>query len=62
MKYLIFNSTMHAFIPTNITDSKEAKKRVNQLAEMFPSKDWDYSDAEWTLKYAQLDVVMHSQR
>lgn len=50
-KYLFFNTTIKAYIPSEITDYQEARRMYNKLVEMFPYGEWDYSDANWTKKY-----------
>ena len=51
MRYLFFNTDINAYIPSEITDYRQAKKMWEKLAEMFPTGMWDYSNANWTVRY-----------
>ena len=51
--YLIFNSSSNSYIPTNETNHLVVREKVAQLSKLFPGQ-WDYSNAEWTVKYTNL--------
>ena len=55
LTYLIFNSDLKAYIPTNLKDYKEVEKIVSNMNSMLPTTEgWDYSNANWTLKYRNI--------
>jgi len=49
--FLIYNSSIRAFIPTEINDYNDIKKKIPVLKTLFPDGTWETSNDDWTKKY-----------